>query len=138
MTNCLKVVNHPKIKVGENGRAAIIINPGRDSHTIGKIDGCIITAGVRCDYFVSNLKHISLIEFKGCDIDHACEQLFAAVSHDSVKPHIKERKKSFLIVCSRFPKNNTSVQRFQAKARREHGASLKVVCNKVELQLGDF
>lgn len=138
MSNCVKIVNHPKIKVGEHGRHAIILNPGRGSHFVGQIDGCLIQDGVRCDCFVSNSTHISLIEFKGSDIDHACEQLFSSVSHDFLSTHVNGKRKSFLIVCSRFPRNNTSVQRFQAKARRDHGANLRVVCNKAEIQLGDF
>lgn len=136
MKNCLRTINHSRIKVGENGRVATFLNPDREEYTVGQIDDCIIKEGVRCDSFVSNSDHVALIEFKGCDVDHACEQLLTAASHTALIPHTNHKKKSLLIVCSRFPRNNTSVQRFQAKAMREHGARLKVVCNRIELHLG--
>lgn len=135
MNNCLQNVNHKKIRVGENGRNAIFLNPSQETYTIGQIDGCLIDEGVRCDCFVSNSQNIALIEFKGCDVDHACQQIFATASHRSIKPHIANKDKLFLIVCSRFPRYNTDVQRYQSKAKQQYSANLRIVCNKVELKL---
>lgn len=135
MNECIKISSDSLIKVEECGRKVIFRNSGKANHRVGKIDDCLIKEGIRADYFVSNDDVAVIVELKGCDIDHAINQLFTAVDHQAVAPFIEGRAISLLIVCSRFPKNNTSVQRAQAKAVRKNIRRLRVVCNQRKLDL---
>ena len=138
MNDCIKTSSDSLLKIEEYGRKVVFDNQAKASHMVGKIDGCLVREGIRADYFVSNDDVAVIVELKGCNIDHAVEQLFAAVCHDAVTPYIRGKATSLLIVCSRFPKNNTSVQRAQARAIRKNIRRLRVVCNQRKLNLASL
>ncbi len=133
---CIDVVSHSKIKVEENRKKVVFLNKERESYEVGRIDGCLVSEGVRADYFVSNKEKTVLIELKGINISHACEQLFAAIEHNNVKKNIKENV-GFIVVCSRFPKASTTVQRAKTKAMSKYRAKFSVFCTRVELNISD-
>jgi hypothetical protein len=135
MKNCIIVLSHSKVKVGENGRSVIFLNPSNSEITVGQVDDCLITDGIRSDNLIHDDTHIVFVEFKGCDLNHACKQLFATATHASMGKFIRGKQIGFLIVCSRYPRNNTSVQMAQSKAMRQYKAGFKVVCNKGEFRL---
>lgn len=137
MSKCISVVNHSKVKVEENKRKAVFINSNRENYEIGIIDGCLVKSGIRADYFVSSAETTVLVELKGTNIDHACNQLFAAVEHANVKDKIKD-KVGFLIICSRVPTATTSTLISQQKAKRIYNAKLKIYCNQREVKMEDF
>lgn len=137
MNNCIETVTHSRIKVEELKRKATFRNPTNKPYKKGRIDGCLVKEGIRADYFVDGEGKSVLVELKGCDIDHACAQLFAAVEHANVKPHLSE-KIGFMIICSRYPSHNTSVQLSAAKARRRYGAKLLVFTREREVDMSMF
>ncbi|NBN63316.1 hypothetical protein [Pannonibacter tanglangensis] len=128
--------NESKIKVEERGRKAIFLNPQQTTYEVGRIDGCLVNTGKKADYFVSNATKTVIVELKGKDIRQACAQLFEAAEHPSVKPHIKGSL-GFLVICSRVPAADTSVQVAQQKARKKFGAKFRIFCNQRELSISD-
>ncbi|WP_289150366.1 hypothetical protein [uncultured Salipiger sp.] len=137
MNACITAVNHSNVKVEEKKRKAIFLNKAKAEYKIGRIDGCLINDGTRADYFVSGDGTTVLVELKGCDIKHACDQLFAAADHEIVKPHLESRI-GFLIICSRYPAQNTSVQRAMALAKKKYKAKFFVFTNKREVTMSMF
>ena len=137
MTECIKKVSHSRVRVEEQKRKAVFINEDRAEYTVGRIDGCLVADGIRADYFVSGSGVSVLVELKGCNIDHACAQLFSAADHEKVKPHL-EGKIGFLIICSRYPTFNTSVQKAMALAKKKYGAKFYVYTNQRELTMSMF
>lgn len=137
MSGCIETISHSQIKLEENKMKAIFLNPERANCSRGKIDQCLVTEGIRADYFVSNPQKSILVELKGCDIKHACAQLFAAVEHPNVRPHLKD-KIGFVIICSRYPKASTEVQISSQKAKKKYGAQFKVSCRKQIFNFDDF
>jgi uncharacterized CHY-type Zn-finger protein len=135
MNSCVDCVSHSKVKVEENGRKAIFLNPNRECYSVGRIDGCLVKDGIRADFFVATERCAVIVELKGCDVTHACEQLFAAVDNHAVNEFVKGKKLGFIIICSRFPSNSTSVQIAQSKARKRYKAGFHVCCNMREFNI---
>lgn len=73
--------NNTCMMVKENGKEFKIDNHNCKKLEKIRIDGCLITLGVRCDYAVlvdsnsNNLNDVYLIELKGSDAKHGYEQL---------------------------------------------------------------
>src|SRR4051812_27602069 len=89
---CTRVLTHSSVKVEENKSRAVFSNPDRREYAVTKIDGCLVTEGRRADYVVTKEERVSvLVELKGVDVSHACDQLFASVEHPSVKPLLERR-----------------------------------------------
>jgi len=91
LNSCVQTVSHSKIKVEENGRKVIFLNPSRAQFMKGRIDGCLVTSGIRADYFVGGEGKTVLIELKGSNIEHAFEQLLKAAEHSNVKSFLRAR-----------------------------------------------
>ncbi|MFK5639497.1 hypothetical protein ACI50E_16795 [Brucella sp. ZJ1_1] len=127
---CLTSTKEKIIKIsGNNKRKAYFSNPTPLDHVVGSIDGCIIKEGQRADNFIANENKIVLIEFKGKDIEHACDQLFASAEHAEMRDYIGNKSLAFLIIASHYPRAaNTKVQLAQSKAKKKYKAKLKVVC----------
>ena len=133
--HCTKSVNYSNVKVEENKRKAVFKNSDCEVFKISKIDGCLITDGPRADYLVTKDKCCSvLIELKGTDVNHACEQLFSSALNDSVKS-LCEKRLGFLVICSRFPRFDTYVLKAKTRASKEFKAGFQVICNHGEFDI---
>ena len=137
MNACIETVTHSRIKIEEHKRKATFLNPNGATYQKGKVDGCLVTEGIRTDYFVNGEGRSVLIELKGCNVKHACDQLFATAEHKDVKPYLTG-KLGFLIICSRFPSHNTSIQLAMNKARKKYGAVFLVFTCEREVNILDF
>ena len=127
---CTRRINHSKIKVEENKRKAIFNNPLNELYEVSIVDGCLVKEGIRCDSLVTKKDYSSvLIELKGANVQHACDQLFTAVSHPDVAPLI-DKKVGFLVICSKFPKFDTFVRKAIDRAAKQFGSGFHVVCNQ--------
>jgi hypothetical protein len=130
MTNCTVITTNSNVKVEENGRKAVFKNKNKEAYSISEIDDCLIKSGIRADWLVSKVGSTSIIvELKGKDISHACEQIFTSAKNDSVK-QLLEEKIGFLIICSKFPRFDTFVRRAKEKSMKEFKAGFHVVCNQ--------
>ncbi|AZI35824.1 hypothetical protein [Caenibius tardaugens] len=73
-----------------------------------------------------------IVELKGKDLDHACQQVMATIAHADCQPWL-EAKRGILIVCSRYPSFDTSVAKAKVAARKR-GIRLSVVCDKADTE----
>lgn len=132
---CTSRIYSSKIKLEENKRKAVFNNPNKDAYEITKVDGCAIKEGVRCDYFITNMSTASVfVELKGCDLSHASQQLLATAQHKSIKPLVKG-KLGFLVICSKFPRFDTSVIKAKIECARKYKAGFHVVCRHGEFDI---
>jgi hypothetical protein len=133
--NCTKTVSSSLIKVEEHRRKAVFRNPKRDPYEVSLIDGCLIDDGVRADFLVSEVGKASVIvELKGSNVAHACEQVIASASHEAIKP-LLHGKIGFLIISSRFPRFDTYVAKAKQRCARELKAGFHVVCSQGEFDI---
>jgi len=133
--DCTQIVSHTTVKVEENKRKALFRNPESKSYRVTRVDDCVVTEGPRADYLVvADGTHSVLVELKGKNVAHACEQLFASARHKDVARLITPSL-GFLVVCSRFPRVDTSVLKAKTKAAREYNAGFHVVCDKGSFEI---
>ncbi|WP_162241549.1 hypothetical protein [Methylobacterium sp. Leaf117] len=133
--SCTIVVSHKLVKVEENKRKAVFRNPESKEYRITKVDNCVVTEGPRTDYLVSEKGSVSvLVELKGKDVEHACEQLFASADHASVRPLLESRI-GFVIVCSKYPRFDTFVAKAKNTAAKRYKSGFHVICDQRELDI---
>jgi hypothetical protein len=131
VANCVYETDDPFIVFSERGRSASFSNPQREKFVRLHIDGCLITTGCRCDFALTKPGTGTVfVELKGKDIRHGCDQLFKSVEHENLASRI-ERRRSLLIVCSRFPAVDTRIQNEKLNARKK-GWNLTIKCGKFE------
>ncbi len=124
---CVEPVDHSKIKVEEQGRKAVFLNPDRVLIKKVIVDGCLIRdAKLRADYIVSKPAVVDVIvELKGKDVPHARDQIIATLpvwlAHPPFSPKI-----AGLIVCTRSPLSTSELQNMKAKALIRHKLWLEV------------
>jgi hypothetical protein len=135
---CSEVTKVTKIKVSENGKQAILLNPEKKPFTKIRMDGCVIVNSTSCDWVVQD-EHMSsiLIELKGSDVDHAITQIEATFAY--LKDHNLLTNKSVgLIVCSkpsRSPSFTSKLQKAKARLSTKYKAPLHVVVGNFEYKL---
>jgi hypothetical protein len=133
--HCTVTVTHTKVKVEENRRKATFLNPDRKRYKVTQVDNCVVTEGVRADFLVSEVGEASaLVELKGKNVEHACNQLFASARHPSVTP-LLEQKKGFVVVCSKWPRVDSFVLKAKDRARKEFGAGFHVFVGEGEFEM---
>ena len=81
LKDCYENIKHSQIVCQENGRKYVALNKGCKNVLKIHVDGDLIRSGKRCDYALGLLdeKKVYLIELKGCDISHACEQILKSL-----------------------------------------------------------
>lgn len=120
---CLREVTDKLLVVKERKCKCIFSNPNQHLLTKIKVDGCQITEGIKCDYLI--LDHCNneyFVELKGKDLAHAVEQLEATIQQLSDKS--KTIKRQAIIVSSRNPSNDTSIQRAKAEFKKKYKTEL--------------
>jgi hypothetical protein len=111
------------------------LNSDRHQYEVSKIDDCLVKNGPRADYLVSKVGVASaIIELKGTDVAHACDQLFASVVHANVVPLI-EGSYGFLIVCRRYPRFDSFVAKAKDNASKRYKAGFHVVAKNLEFDI---
>ena len=135
LDSCTRAVTHSRIKVEENKRKAIFRNPQNDVYKVSVIDGCLVKDGVRSDFLVSKPDTASVIvELKGTDVEHACDQLFASAEHPNVAG-LLENRLGFMVVCSRYPRFDAFVARAKQRAAKRYKAGFHVITKEGEFDI---
>lgn len=133
--NCTVKMSHSKILIEENKRKATFLNPRRMPYEVSKVDNCLITGGIRCDYLVSEVGSASvLVELKGANVEHACAQLMSSVENANIKP-LLEPKFGFLVICSKYPKFDTFVARAKTAAAKKYKSGFHVFSNQRDVEI---
>ncbi|MBS6240565.1 MAG: hypothetical protein KH897_19885 [Bacteroides sp.] len=131
--NCTLETTDKILVLEENKRKCIFSNP--ESQVLIKIivDGCQITEGTRCDFLVlDQQKNEYFVELKGKDIPHAIEQLEATIKQLSSSAGLQ---KTAIIVSSRHPSNDTSIQRAKVLFKKKYKVDLISKNVKMEIQI---
>lgn len=132
--SCTKEVTDKLLVVEENKRKCVFQNP--DGHLLTKVqvDGCQITQGVRCDYLIiDHCRNEYFVELKGKDFPHAIEQLEATIKQlASMDIQIKRLA---IIVSSRFPSNDTTLQRAKVLFKKKYRAELQAKNIVMEIRI---
>lgn len=120
---CVKDVTDRLLTLAENKRKCVFKNP--EKHPLKKItvDGCQIIENAKCDYLViDHSQNEYFVELKGKDLPHAVEQLEESIRRlSNMNAHTK---KFALIVASRYPSNDTTIQRAKAIFKKKYKAEL--------------
>lgn len=120
--NCTTEITDKILVLEENKRKCVFLNPQNKALIKVIVDGCQITQGTRCDFLViDNLTNEYYIELKGKDIPHAIEQLESTIKQLSTSAGMQ---KTAIIVTSRYPSNDTSMQRAKAYFKKKYGVNL--------------
>jgi len=139
-----EVTDVSRVKVEENGRSAIFVNNGRAKFHKVKVDGGLIDNQLCADYVVSKDQVGSVVvELKGTDIEHAVDQIDATITIMKTcgSPRSKDKKNlsqlpiAGLVVCSKYPRADTSFQKKQKKFVAKHKVPLHCVSGKGEFSL---
>jgi hypothetical protein len=130
---CQAQTNVPKVSVREGQRRATFLNPKRQVFIVSRVDGCIVTEGLRADWAVSK-KEVGdtiIIELKGRDVDHAVKQIHATASL-WVRNKYGNGKLAGLVVARQYPRASTGVQKAQQAFARTFKGPLHVVTQNRE------
>lgn len=124
-TKCDTNHKKPIFTISEQKSRATFNNPNRYPVTETRVDGCLITTGIRCDYLISvpAIDTSILLELKGCDVNHAINQITATHTQLSASLH---KNKYWLVVSTRCPLASPQLQVLALKIRKSHGAILIV------------
>ena len=125
-SRCIVTVTDSKPKVEENGRRAIFLNDDRQEIKKVRVDGCLVSSGLRADYIVAKPRLLDVIvELKGRDIYHARDQIVATLPFWRAFPPFSS-KVAGLIVCSKSPISASELQVMKVKALTHHKLWLEV------------
>ena len=130
---CNHTTNKNKIVKKENKRKVVLHNPSNISINEVKVDGCLITQNNKCDYLweICSKKHVIYIELKGKDLSHALTQIQQTIQHCIKHYNHLNFNKTAVIVLSRYPQEDSSIQNKKKKLRKQ-GIKLEVKNNKWE------
>lgn len=117
----------------ENKKKCIFSNPHNHLLTKIVVDGCQITEGTKCDFLVvDHKKNEYFVELKGKDIPHAIEQLESTIKQLSATGGIQRKA---IIVTSRHPSNDTSIQRAKAMFKKKYKVDLLSKNIRIEISI---
>ena len=136
---CSSTTNNSNVKISDpKSKSAVFANPNRDDFDLVRYDGCVVVGLVGCDWIVIK-REVGLVavELKGCDVDHAAEQILATLEFVKAN-NIGPAKRAGLIVCTRYPKVDTKVQRLKQKLAKAFRAPLHVKTHAQALVLEDL
>lgn len=123
-----------KIKFREAGRQAVVLNASKELFTRVKVDGCLLKEVTAADWVLAKPSVGDVvIELKGTDIGRGIEQVRKTINHWN-KAGLRAGRIAALIVCSRYPRIDTKIQRAKQALARDHRAPLHVVPRNREFE----
>lgn len=127
-----------KIKVEENGKQAVFLNPGREKFVRTRVDGGLVKQMTACDWMVVRCDaEAVLIELKGCDVGHALDQVEATFQFLQQRKLLGSRMAA-LIVCRNPPRHpgfTTKHQRVKERLKQKFNSPLHVVTGNYEYRM---
>lgn len=126
-SECETITTNSNIKVAEpRSTSAVFANPGRDQYSVVRFDGCVVKGSVACDFIVHKKGVGRLaVELKGCDVVHATQQIEKAL-HFLKDCGMLDLPVGGLVVCTKYPSMDTTVQRMKQKLAKSFRAPLTV------------
>jgi hypothetical protein len=135
---CATQTKGGRIVVSENRSSATFVNPSRHSVTTIRVDGCMLKNTIAADYVVVGPEQFAIIvELKGVDVSHAVDQISATARFWKLQCP-EHARLAALIVCARYPRIDTKVQRVKQQLRRELNIKLRVESRNKEFRFDEF
>lgn len=125
MAACIVPTNNKILVFSENKSRLELANNAQEDLERHQVDGCLITAGRRCDWKlvqVSSEKE-AYIELKGGDIAHAVDQIVDSVK--GLTGNAAANKVGY-IICTRSPLATTEIQKLAKKVKKDFNIILRV------------
>ena len=130
--DCIAKTSVSRIKLEERGRQAVILNPDREEYIRSRVDGCLVKNATAADWVLSKPETGDVVvELKGSDVAHALDQIAATIDFWKTN-NLRCGKLSALVVCSKYPRVDTKVQRAKSRLAREFKAPLHIVSKNCE------
>jgi hypothetical protein len=135
---CDERITHRKIKLsGSQTSTLYLLNPREQEVERIEVDGCAITAGLRCDWLVcaekDGLREEIFVELKGSDINHAIQQIEATIPQLSSDP--TQGRKRCLVALTRNPLSGTDINKHQIRLKKHYNARFLPVRDGAEVSL---
>jgi hypothetical protein len=115
-----------KLTEAKTGRKAIFKNELKENIILTSFDGCVVKNDTAADFVLSKTKIGDLIvELKGRDVEHGATQVMATAEYLTSNKH-RNGLIAALIVCRKYPKEDSIVQRRQLAFAKKFKGPLKV------------
>jgi hypothetical protein len=127
MKQCQTTNKDSKVKLEEKRTKtkAIFVNKNKASLTVTKFDGCVVTNDTAADFIVSKKGYGDLVvELKGKNVEHGAAQTTATAEYIT-REKLRQGKIAGLIVCRRYPKEDTTLQRLQLAFAKKFNGPLR-------------
>ena len=127
--DCRETTQVSNVKVSEGARSANFVNAERLEYCKVRVDGCLLKNQTAADFVVC-CKGVGsvVVELKGVDVEHAVRQIEATlVAIAGCGDKSLPSKFAGLIICSRYPRIDTKLQRLKADFAKKHRAPIHVV-----------
>lgn len=122
---CVTETNQSNIKFEENKSKIVFKNSLREKIICIQVDGCVIKSGIRCDNMLIRQSGIEYyIELKGCDVNHAIEQLEATIN--VLSKDVFSLPKFAFIVATKYPAIDVKIQRATKLFKKKYNVELIV------------
>lgn len=129
--------NRSLVTVEENGRGIKFINNKRKKVALYRVDGCILTEGIKCDFLflINEDKRAFFIELKGSDLEKAVQQISKTI--EQLQPYLPEYILEGRIITTRVRTpalKSTYIIRLQ-KILRKTGGTLNIKAKSDEVTI---
>lgn len=124
-TSCTFYHGGPKIPVSDSGKAVRFVS--FSGLYLSRVDGCMCKQMTACDFVATELGVGDVfVELKGSDVDHAVDQVDTTL-REWRQNGWSGNVSAGLVVCSRYPRHDTKIQRMRIRFAKQYGAALHVV-----------
>jgi len=131
---CETLVEDPIIVLKEKNRQLRINNPKRQRIRRVRIDGCVITDGIRCDYLIIGQNNTEyFVELKGSDIEHAVKQIETTIK--SIGAKVKGIQRYSIVVSSRCPLFTPRIQQIRVYFKKKLNSDFIIKCTWCDIDL---
>jgi hypothetical protein len=131
--HCITSTAVANIKVEENGRSAILMNPQGDQYLRIKVDGCVEMEGIRADWVIERGREAVVIELKGRGVEHGADQILATAQRWRNEGRFD--RIGGLIVARQYPRASASIQLRQQRFARGFAGPLHVVTRNASYRM---
>lgn len=140
MTVCIESTKNKILVFSENKSRLEVHNSAQEDLERHKVDGCLVTKGVRCDWKLVQVlsQREAYIELKGGNIEHAVEQIVESVK--ALTSNAASNKVGY-VICTRSPLASTAIQSLAKRVKRDFNIILRVkktVCTVSVGEVFDF
>lgn len=135
---CSQTVRHTRVKVEEGVRKVVFLNEARAEYVKTRVDKCLFDHETAADYLlVQDPFGSAIIELKGVNCDDGIKQIEATLPK-LWRLGLCSGPTAGLVVCNKYPKFDTSLQRAMARFRKEAKVRLHMLYRNSECRFEEL